>query len=232
MVVTALLVVFSLFVTDTGRSFVAPTVVRLRLAAPSVFGDGEYAFLHTSDGQPMTFSSCGPLRIVINEALRPIDAVGLVEEAVEEASKASGLPMEIVGRTNEAPGPNRAPEQVRYGPGWAPILIAWTSPEVIPELEGDALGRGGPRSITKTSTGGGYYVTGQVHLDSPKLKDMLGQGRSDEVRAVIMHELAHVLGLAHVNSPFELMYERNLGLTQYGPGDHQGLARLGRAACA
>jgi hypothetical protein len=64
-------------------------------------------------------------------------AVGLVEEAVEEASKASGLPMEIVGRTNEAPGPNRAPEQVRYGPGWAPILIAWTSLEVIPELEGD-----------------------------------------------------------------------------------------------
>jgi hypothetical protein len=61
---------------------------------------------------------------------------------------------------------------------------------------------------------------------------MLGQGRSDEVRAVIMHELAHVLGLAHVNSPFELMYERNLGLTQYGPGDRQGLARLGRAACA
>lgn len=223
---------FTLCITDTGRGFVAPTVVRLRLAAPSVFGDGEYAFLHeTSAGQPMTFNTCGPLRVVINEASRPIDAVGLVEEAVEEVSEASGLAMEIVGRTNEAPGLNRPVEQARYGPGWAPILIAWTDPDVIPGLEGGVIGLGGPRSLINRTTGDSYYVSGQVALDSPDVKEMLADGQSDEARSVIMHELAHVLGLGHVNSPFELMYKRNLGLGQLGPGDREGLARLGRAAC-
>jgi len=228
----SLLAVFCLFITDTGRALVAPAVVRLRLAAPSIFGDGEYAFLHeTADGRPITFNTCGPLRIVINEALRPIDAVGLVEEAVEEVSKASGLPMEIVGRTDEAPGLGRPVEQARYGPGWAPILIAWTGPEVIPGLEGGVIGLGGPRSVINRSTGNPYYVSGQVALDSPDVKEMLAEGDEDEARSVILHELAHVLGLGHVDSPFELMFERNLGLARFGPGDLEGLARLGRAAC-
>jgi predicted Zn-dependent protease len=74
-------------------------------------------------------------------------------------------------------------------------------------------------------------VTGQVDLDAPELEEMLDDGDSDEVRAVIMHELGHVLGLAHVGSPFELMYETSMGINQYGPGDREGLARLGRAAC-
>jgi hypothetical protein len=46
-----------------------------------------------------------------------------------------------------------------------------------------------------------------------------------------MHELAHVVGLAHVDDPRELMYADNLGHQAFGPGDLTGLAALGRGRC-
>jgi len=222
---------FLLF-TNTGRAITAPTVVRLRLEAPAFFGDGDYRFSNTTPGgDPVTFSSCRPIRVVINDALRPAGARGLVEQAVAEASNASGLTMTVVGSSDERPDPDRALAQGRYGGGWAPVLVSWTTPEVIPELEGRPDARGGPRGILDRSTGRSYYVTGQVYLDTPDLADLLRQGRGDEVRATIMHELGHVLGLDHVGSPYELMSEHNYGLTRYGPGDLAGLARLGHGPC-
>ncbi len=201
--------------TNTGRALTAPAVVRLRLAVPAIFGDGEFTFSNTAaDGEPVTFSSCRPVRVVINDALRPGGAEGLVEQAVLEASKASGLALTIVGTSDERPDPNRALEQGHYGPGWAPVLISWTTPEVIAELEGHTLARGGPRGVVEPSTGRSHYVTGQVYLDTPDLENLLRHGRTSQVRATVMHELGHVLGLAHVDSPYELMSEHNYGLTQ------------------
>lgn len=220
-----------LFTTGIGQSLIAPTVVRLRLAAPGIFGHGEYKFSDVRAGEPVTFSSCRALRIVINDKLRPDGAYGLVEQAVTKASEASGLTMTVIGSTDEAPNPNRAAQQGRYGLGWAPILISWTTPEAIPALAGDPIGRGGPRGVTETATGRSYYVTGQIYLDTPALARYLRLGMEDKVRAVVMHELGHVLGLAHVGSPYELMSKHNHGLTRYGPGDLAGLARLGHGPC-
>lgn len=45
------------------------------------------------------------------------------------------------------------------------------------------------------------------------------------------HELAHVLGLGHVDTPGELMMPVNTGQTHFGPGDLAGLARLGAIPC-
>lgn len=48
---------------------------------------------------------------------------------------------------------------------------------------------------------------------------------------MLLHEFGHVFGLAHVDSPGELMYRRNVGRTTFGPGDREGLRRLGRGPC-
>jgi hypothetical protein len=50
-------------------------------------------------------------------------------------------------------------------------------------------------------------------------------------QAIVDHELAHVVGLGHVEDPGELMYEHALERTTYGPGDREGLARLGSVDC-
>jgi predicted Zn-dependent protease len=47
----------------------------------------------------------------------------------------------------------------------------------------------------------------------------------------VMHELGHVVGLAHVDDPTELMYERNEGRSDWGPGDLTGLEALGKGLC-
>jgi hypothetical protein len=228
----AALLLLALSFTNTGKALVAPTFTDLRLAAPGIFGDGEYAFSLETAGQPVTFSSCDPIRIVVNDALQPPGADGLVEEAVTEVSRASGLSLTITGSTSEVPNPDRALEQPRYGFGWAPVLIAWTTPEVIPELAGDPIGRGGPRGVTYTASGVRVYVTGHVFLDTPALSSLLARGgHRAAVRATVMHELGHVLGLDHVGSPFELMSEGNYGLTRFGPGDLAGLRKLGTGPC-
>jgi hypothetical protein len=46
-----------------------------------------------------------------------------------------------------------------------------------------------------------------------------------------VHELAHVVGLGHVAEPMELMFVDNSGQVELGPGDREGLARLGSVPC-
>jgi predicted Zn-dependent protease len=48
---------------------------------------------------------------------------------------------------------------------------------------------------------------------------------------VVLHELGHVVGLAHVDDARELMYRDNVGQTSFGSGDLTGLAALGRGRC-
>lgn len=50
--------------------------------------------------------------------------------------------------------------------------------------------------------------------------------------ADLLHELGHLVGLAHVDEPTELMYDGNVGQLDFGPGDRQGLAVLGNGECS
>ena len=73
---------------------------------------------------------------------------------------------------------------------------------------------------------------GRVVLDGPDLAAMLERpGGADRARAIVVHELAHVLGLVHVDDTGELMHPLTRDRTDLGPGDRQGLALLGQVAC-
>jgi hypothetical protein len=50
-------------------------------------------------------------------------------------------------------------------------------------------------------------------------------------RAIVMHELGHLVGLQHVAAPDQLMYERNVGQHDFGSGDREGLRQLGLGPC-
>jgi hypothetical protein len=192
-----------------------------------------YKFLATNaDGTPVGYSPCRPLHYVVNALLAPEGAGQLVDNAIRTVSEATGIKFVNDGPTTEAPSPSRAPYQKeRYGERWAPLLIAWTTPEQAPQLKGAVIGTGGS---THFSFGAGpkSFVTGSLELDAPQIGDDLGRGDgSAYATAVILHELGHVMGLEHVDDPTQLMYPEIGAPDGLAAGDLNGLRELGRAPC-
>lgn len=202
------------------------------IGVPPVVADiGGYRFMESPDPEQemVAYDPCRPVRVVVRPDNAPPGGEQLIEEAIGAVSAATGLQFVDAGPTTEAPSSRREPYQSdRYGRQWAPILIAWSDAGEYPDLAGDVAGRGGS-TARNVDDGPFVYVTGQVILDAPSLTSMME--RPEQVRAVIMHELAHVLGLAHVDDPGQLMYGDNVGLTDFAPGDRAGLAKLGGGRC-
>jgi hypothetical protein len=199
---------------------------------PAVASDS-YQFLAVNgDGSPVGYSPCRPLHYVINDELAPAGAQHLVPEAIAVVSAATGITFIYDGTTRELPSPQRPPYQPdAYGDRWAPLLIAWTTPEVAPQLKGKVIGTGG-------STHYGYddgpktFVTGGLDLDAPQIADeLLNPNGHLYATAVILHELSHVMGLDHVEDPTQLMYPEIGTPEGLSEGDLNGLYALSKAQC-
>lgn len=192
-----------------------------------------YAFLATQEGsdEPVAYDPCRPIHVVVNGRTAFLGAEEMVQGALAAASAATGLQLVYDGLTEEGPTTDRAPYQPdRYGETWAPVLISWTDPAEVAELAGDIAGLGG--SVWVTQGSGSVYVTGSIDLDGPQLAEIVMAEGSASARAVIEHELGHVLGLDHVDDPTQLMNPSGDGsVTTYADGDRTGLARLGQGAC-
>ena len=76
-----------------------------------------------------------------------------------------------------------------------------------------------------------HYVSGGIALDREAFTDLNVAQQPRVMEAIVVHELAHVVGLAHVSEPMELMFADNSGQVELGPGDREGLARLGSLPC-
>jgi hypothetical protein len=111
------------------------------------------------------------------------------------------------------------------------VLIAWASQAEYPPVGGDVAGIGGSLAVEPDGPESARYVTGQVVLDREDLSTILALGGHAEAQAVVMHELGHLVGLAHVADPAELMAQENSGQTELGPGDRRGLAVAGAGQC-
>lgn len=205
-----------------------------QLAPVPVTTTGSYAFLHTDDdGEPVGYDPCRPVPYVTNSAGRPAALEGVVHEAARIVSEASGLLLVHEGETDEPPSMDRPliqPE--RYGEDWAPVLVAWSDEQSFPELGGQVAGIGGSAAVPGPTGQGRWLAAGRVVLDGPDLAAMLDRpGGADQVRAIVVHELAHVLGLDHVDDTGELMHPLTRDRSDLGPGDRQGLALLGQVGC-
>ena len=198
--------------------------------------DGRYSFMQTQDDSvtPVAYSPCRPIHYVVRPDGQPVGGDALLTTAFARVSQASGLQFVADGATEETPGSHRAPYQPnRYGNRWAPVLVDWSNPAETPELAGDVAGSAGSTSVV--SRGTAFYVTGQVVLDGPTIARLLGDGPNGVAVAqgVVTHEVAHLVGLGHVDDPGELMNPTAaLSQTYLAHGDLAGLARVGTGPCA
>lgn len=207
---------------------------------PKDSGSTSYVFLNAgADQRPVSFDPCRPIHYVVRPQNSPKDGSRIIAEAVAAASAASGFVFINDGATSETPSGNRqAYQPLRYGDRWAPVLFAWETSEENPNFSKATpgaritLGNGG--SLVRKADGwNDLYVTGQVRLNADALSDVpKGAAGRNQVRAVIEHELGHVLGLDHVDDPSQLMAAQVSGrITHYAPGDLEGLAILGTGKC-
>jgi hypothetical protein len=146
--------------------------------------------------------------------------------------RATGLDFGADGSTTEGPRKQRVAYQPeRYDKSrWAPVLIAWADEQSFPRLAGYIAGVGAPQPWL-TRSGHLAYVSGQVVLDRLQLDRVQLPDRA-VARAIILHELGHLVGLDHTADRSQIMHsEAQFNVQDYGAGDLRGLAKLGTRAC-
>jgi len=193
-------------------------------------GAGYAVWDRNDDGLPIRWDPCSDVEVVVSPAGAPEGARDDLDEAIARLAARTGLSIRVVGDTEERPAADRSAFQPeRYGDGrWAPVLVAWAEPHErgVPLRDID---RGLAVPVAVGAPGARVFVTGQVVLNVGR--DDLRPGfddRADSWGATLLHELAHLVGLAHVDDPDELMsVHPGTGPIAFGPGDRAGLAAVG-----
>ena len=202
---------------------------------PEVSGSGTFAFLDHQPGNPsapVAYDPCEALRVRINPEGAPEGGPDLVRRAMVEVEDATGLILRYDGSTDERPKWDSVFVPSGLAGGRAkPVLVAWADADEVPELADEVAGIGGSVPVTEPD-GVVRYVTGGVTLDADDFEEMASRPDGEaEMRAIVLHELGHLVGLAHVEDPRELMNGDNIGLRDFGTGDRLGLAALGGGSC-
>lgn len=182
---------------------------------------------------PVTWSPCRPIHYVIDPTGAPADFAVQTSAVIAEISAATGFAFVNDGTMAEQASSSREPYQPdRYGDRWAPALIRFADAEAIPAFSTSVVGLGGPVSVRAPSGDGvPHYVSGFAYLDLDLLEAPGADGEPAYV-GVLRHELGHMLGLAHVDDPSQLMFEEAAEVRTFQNGDLAGLAALGDGPCA
>ena len=200
---------------------------------------GSHAFLQVQPGSdtPVGWDPCRTIHYVVRPGGAPPALLAMVPAALQSITRASGLRFANDGLTDEAPSASRPDvQQARYGKRWAPVLIAFTAPNEVPQLEGTVAGFGGAHFVPDDTDAKHrqVYVTGAVSYDTADLVAVLGRPNGEDLsRFAIMHELGHLVGLDHVADPTQVMVSElhSDRKAVWGAGDLAGLAIEGRQAC-
>lgn len=201
-----------------------------RAPDPAPAGDGWGPSWVDATDRPARWDPCTPITYVVNPAWMPRRGREDLAEALRRISAVSGLEFVDGGDTDELPSTTReAYQPERYGERWAPLLVAWVPAGATDIGIGSGV-QGLAASTAVPTTQGGVLVTAQVAFDAGhRLASGFGPGATEG--EVMLHELAHAVGLGHVDDPTQVMYYRTTNSeSEFGAGDRAGLVALGRAS--
>lgn len=191
-----------------------------------------YAFASVLDGRPVRWNPCAPVRWTANLAGAPRGGLDVLKAAVARVAAASGTTWTYVGPTTTTPTSTVLPRTARAS--YPPVVLGWT------DARSSDLLRGQPKGVlamTRTAWFGVRKADGSTA--AAVRAAVVAFDRTDRLplrgavswQAVALHELGHVMGLAHVGDRSQLMatvLPRTVADLQRG--DRIGLAKLGRAA--
>lgn len=226
--VLALVLAGGVVATSRVQAQAMSTVHALEEPAPAEDGWGP---TYVDDrGRAARWDPCTPIHYVVNPGWIPHKGRADLTEALRRITAASGLQFVNDGDTDEMPSRTRPAYQPgRYGERWAPLLVAWV-PSASTDLGlGDGV-QGVSMAVAVPGKAAPSLVSGQVALDaSRRLAGGFGPGTTDG--EVLLHELAHAIGLGHVQDPTQVMYPQATNAeSQFGAGDRAGLRALGAEA--
>ena len=195
---------------------------------------GSYSFASVhGDALPVRWNPCEPIRYVTNLSEAPATAETDLTEALQRVTAATGIRFISDGETDELPVRHRdAYQPDRYGDTWAPMLVAWSDlPSTGLDHTDETVGVGTPLAVSRGGSAP-TYVSAQVALTTGRDLEP-GFDSPGAWGAILMHEIAHVIGLGHSPEPAEVMFEGSPppgGPVTWGRGDLEGLRLLGTEA--
>ena len=190
-------------------------------------GDESYAFTASDPtGLPVSWDACEPIPFTVNPDGAPGDWEEIVGDAVSQVEDASGFDLKDEGTSDERYADRRGGYEGSRG---GPVLISWASPDEVDALRGDTAGIGGSTAVTRN--GETRFVTGIVVLDDREFEQMSTMGRDRAATLILAHELAHVIGLDHVDDRHQLMNPSYVGQDGFGDGDRAGFEVLHDMPC-
>ena len=191
---------------------------------PSTVGAaGPHSFIfRDSLGRPGRWNPCAPITWLFNTDHGPSGAEEFLGDGFAYAGAITGLTFGYGGTTALAPG-TRVPRTIIVG--WRPGIGAagTATPFVGPAPAGTIRIVAGAIELNadlNDSTDLGPFTVGGMELSWSKG----GWG------PVLLHEIAHSVGLGHVDDPGQLMHPASGDRSTYGPGDLAGLHQVSAAA--
>jgi len=188
---------------------------------------GQYAFLVEISGRPIVLDK-SRIQYKVRSAAAPPNASEIIKWVLQTTADVTGLEFEYAGTREDLPGPN---ELLDY------VFIAWAFKPEYERFEtinghepGTTIGLGGPDPGSDSwgnivLRGGSILLNAEMALPY----DMVG---GPNHALVLLHELGHVLNLAHVPSNREVMHPViGHGCPEtWGPGDKKGLSIIADVA--
>jgi hypothetical protein len=202
--------------------------------------DPEHAFLRaTGDGSPFRWNPCEPIHYQVHLFGAPPGADADLDEAIRRITEATGIRFVDDGHTTRSALAQERVEgyDVTHG-AYFPVLIMWEpaedfrrygDPEEYAGVGIPFLGSA-PNGDARPVFASGLIVLNADAGATPGFRGRFSDG------PLLMHEWAHVLGLAHVGSARELMWSPDvpgaaevpdLTMEDWGRGDLEGLRSVG-----